>query len=99
MTMTFDEIRKMTDGQVLRAIRTGGFDVPSQAAMMLDAFLCMLLEEKLRERYPGSVHIGYEARVTWMRLGPSRGRLEWPATVSPCRVRADAFLLAFGGDK
>ncbi len=81
----------------------------------MNGILAMRLEEKLRERFEycsftykrfddhGHGHcIDFDANLKWD--GPTDESnvldLRWPITVSPCRVRVDAFLVAFSkGDE
>lgn len=107
--MNLEDLRGMDDRQILAAVLAVSKDriMPDvyRVAFNVEIIgdLAMLLEEKLRERYP-KMQIQYGTRRTTVVLEPlptdyytPTQVLEWPATVDPRRVRCEAFLLAFGG--
>lgn len=94
--MTFDEIKALSDGEAIHRVYALAPDVTGA----VEWGLAGLLEEKLRERGEFSVTYGPAETSAGIRTTPRTfRRLYWPATTSPCRVRVDAFLVAFGDGK
>jgi hypothetical protein len=96
--MTFHEARQLTDEEVLAKLVLHCGIVEAHGALGWP--LAGLLLEKLRERYPDvTLKFSYYnwTAVELAGLSPREDDcMIWNADVHPCRVIADAFLLAFG---